>query len=167
MVHAQPNGKGVAAMANQYDYDDDDDFETEEAQGPANLRKALKKAEREAKAMREELEALRSQQRQQNVKSVLEQKGVNPKIAALLPSDVDSPEKIDSWLNEYADVFGALTRQSDDLADNPDVIASRRIDNAVSTASTPQREEDMLTRLNSAKTKDELDRMIFGESLGR
>lgn len=155
-------------MANQYDYDDDDDFETEEASGPANLRKALKKAEREAKAMRDELEALRSQQRQQSVKSFLEQKGINPKIAALLPADMDSPEKIDSWLNEYSDVFGSLTKsESDDLANNPDVIASKRIDNSISTASNPAREEDMLSRLLSAKNKDELDQMIFGGSTGR
>lgn len=166
MVHAQPNGKGVAAMANQYDYDDDDDFETEEAQGPANLRKALKKAEREAKAMREELEALRSQQRQQSVKSVLEQKGVNPKIAALLPKDVDSPEKIDAWLSEYSDVFSALNTQSDDIED-PNREINQRIDRTISTASTPAREEDMMSRLTSVKNKEELDQLIFGSSLGR
>lgn len=166
MVHAQPNGKGVAAMANQYDYDDDDDFETEEAQGPANLRKALKKAEREAKAMREELEALRSQQRQQSVKNVLEQKGVNSKIAALLPSDVDTPEKIDAWLSEYADVFGALNTQSDDIED-PNREINQRIDRTISTASTPAREEDIMSRLASAKNKEELDQLIFGSSLGR
>lgn len=155
-------------MANQYDEYDDDDFETEEASGPANLRKALKKAEREAKAMRDELDALRAQQRQQNVKSLLETKGINPKIAALLPADADSPEKIDAWLGEYADVFGSLGKaQSDDLSDNPDVIASRRIDNSISSASTPAREEDMLSRLLSAKNKDELDQMIFGGSTGR
>lgn len=153
-------------MANQYDYDDDDDFETEEAQGPANLRKALKKAEREAKAMREELEALRSQQRQQSVKNVLEQKGVNPKIAALLPSDVDSPEKIDAWLNEYSDVFNALSAQSNDVED-PNREINQRIDRTISTASTPAREEDMMSRLTSVKNKEELDQLIFGSSLGR
>jgi uncharacterized alpha-E superfamily protein len=75
--------KGVAAMANQYnDYDDDDDYDIEEESGPASLRKALKKAEREAKQLRDELTSLRSESRTRTVKDVLETKGVNPKIAA-------------------------------------------------------------------------------------
>lgn len=155
-------------MANQYDYDDDDDFGTDEAQGPANLRKALKRAEKEAKAMRDELDALRGAQRQRNVKDVLETKGVNPKIAAFIPADQDTPEKIAAWLDEYADVFGGINpAQSNDTMDHPDAASSRRIDESISTASTPGREEDMATRLASVKSKDELDQLIFGTSLGR
>ncbi len=94
-------------MANQYnDYDEDDDFDIEEESGPANLRKALKKAEREAKQLRDELTSLRSESRTRTVKDVLETKGVNPKIAAFIPADADTPEKVALWLDEYSDVFG-------------------------------------------------------------
>lgn len=154
-------------MANQYEEYEDDDFETEDSNGPANLRRALKKAEREAKAMRDELESLRSQNRQRSVKDVLETKGVNPKIAAFIPADMDTPEKIAGWLDEYADVFGGINPQQSDDVEDPNRESSQRIDRAISNASTPAREEDMLSRVNSAKNKEELDQMIFGTSLGR
>jgi len=155
-------------MTNQYnDYDDDDDYGTEDS-GPANLRKALKKAEKEAKAMRDELDSLRAQSRQRNVKDVLETKGVNPKIAAFIPADVDAPEKIAAWLDEYADVFGfQAPAQSDQQELSEGAVTQRRMDESTQSASTPGREEDMISRLTSVNSKEELDQLIFGTSIGR
>ena len=154
-------------MTNQYDYDDDDDFDAEESTGPASLRKALKKAEREAKALKDELSTLKSAARQRSVKDVLEAKGVNPKIAAFIPADVDAPEKIATWLDEYSDVFGFAMQQSDAPINTEDAVNARRIDSAVSNANTPSRDEDLASLLASAQTKDELDQLIFGTKLGR
>jgi hypothetical protein len=152
-------------MTNQYDEYEDDDFETEEAQGPAKLRNALKKAEKREKALMEELAALKGNVRQRSVKDVLEAKGVNPKIAAFIPAGVDAPEKIAAWLDEYADVFG-FANQSQESAVQGDATA-RRIEEVTQTATTPTGGEDVLARLTSAKSKDELDQLIFGTSLGR
>lgn len=153
-------------MANQYnDYDEDDDFDIEEESGPANLRKALKKAERESKQLRDELSSLRSESRTRTVKDVLETKGVNPKIAAFIPADADTPEKVALWLDEYSDVFGFQTNeQSDDIV-APD--SARRIQDSTSTASTAGRDEDIASRVASANSKEELDQLIFGMSTGR
>ena len=90
-------------MANQYEYEDD--YE-EQDNGPAELRKALKKAQKEREAIEAELNKLRSDMRSRSVKDVLASKGVPDKLAKLIPSDVDTPEQIDAWLNEYSDVFG-------------------------------------------------------------
>ena len=152
-------------MANQYDEYDDDDFEVEEANSPAGLRKALKKAEREAKQLRDELSALRSESRTRTVKDVLETKGVNPKIAAFIPADVDTPEKIAMWIEEYSDVFGLAQQSTNDNVEVPE--SARRIQDATANASTPSQDEDMATRLMSANSKEELDQLIFGMSTGR
>jgi hypothetical protein len=153
-------------MANQYEeYDDDDDFDTEEANGPANLRKALKRAEREAGKLKDELASLRSESRTRTVKDVLETKGVNPKIAAFIPADADTPEKVALWLDEYSDVFGFQTNeQSDDIV-APD--SARRIQESTSTATTAGRDEDLGARLAATNSKEELDQLIFGMSTGR
>jgi hypothetical protein len=153
-------------MANQYEeYEDDDDFDTEEANGPANLRKALKRAEREASKLKDELASLRSESRTRTVKDVLETKGVNPKIAAFIPADADTPEKVALWLDEYSDVFGYKTNeQSDDIV-APD--SARRIQESTSTATTSGRDEDLGARLAATNSKEELDQLIFGMSTGR
>ena len=72
-------------MANQYD---DDDFDLEdEAQpdpnGPANLRKALRRAEKEKKELAEQLSKIQSDLRERSVKEVLESKGVPSKVAKI------------------------------------------------------------------------------------
>jgi hypothetical protein len=153
-------------MANQYEeYEDDDDFDTEEANGPANLRKALKRAEREAGKLKDELASLRSESRTRTVKDVLETKGVNPKIAAFIPADADTPEKVALWLDEYSDVFGFQTNeQSDDIV-APD--SARRIQESISTATTSGRDEDLGARLAATNSREELDQLIFGMSTGR
>ncbi len=46
-----------------------------------------------------ELNKLRSDMRSRSVKDVLASKGVSDKLAKLIPSDVDTPEQIDAWLN--------------------------------------------------------------------
>jgi len=75
-------------MANQYEYEDD--YE-EQDNGPAELRKALKKAQKEREAIEAELSQLRSDMRSRSVKDVLASKGVPDKLAKLIPSDMNTP----------------------------------------------------------------------------
>ena len=95
-------------MANQYDEDDDFDVteDTQDTNGPANLRKALKRAEKEKKELTEQLAAIQSDLRSRSVKEVLASKGVPDKLAKFIPSDVSTPEQVDAWLTENADIFG-------------------------------------------------------------
>ena len=146
-------------MANQYEYEDD----YEEDNGPAELRKALKKAQREREAIEAELSKLRGDLRQRTVKDVLESKGVNAKLAKLIPSDITAPEEIDAWLNEYSDVFGTPV-QSAEPVNSADIESARRIDASTSTASTPQSNEDMYAKLMSATSLEELNQ-ITGQTI--
>ena len=161
--------KGVAVMAaNQYDYEDD--YEEQDS-GPADLRKALKKAQKEREALEAELNQIRKDLKSRTVKEVLESKGVPTKLAKLIPSDIDSPEQIDAWLTEYSDVFGLQTQDQEEPAqpnvDQDTIKASQRINQTTSTAQTPSGDESIHQKLLAAGSKEELDRMIFGQSIGR
>ena len=153
--------------ANQYE--EDDNYE-EQDNGPAELRKALKKAQKEREAIEAELNKMRSELRARSVKDVLASKGVPDKLAKLIPSDVDTPEQIDSWLTEYSDVFGLQAKQEEPVqptVDEETVKANQRINQSTSTAQIPSADGNSYQKLMGAKTKEELDQMIFGQSLGR
>ena len=156
-------------MANQYD-DDDYDYEeeTQDSNGPANLRKALRKAEKDRKALEEQLSSLKSNLRERSVKDVLETKGVNSKIAKFIPSDLEAPEQIAVWLEENADVFGFSTnRQSEPAELSQEAITEQRINNSASTGITPGRDEDLYNKIQSASSKEELMQLMGIVTNGR
>jgi hypothetical protein len=149
-------------MANQYE--DDDDFdeveETPDQNGPANLRKALKRAEREKKEMAEQLAAIQADLRSRSVKEVLASKGVPDKVAKFIPGDVTTPEQIDSWLTDNADIFGFQKTEEAAQADEKtqaNVAAYNRINASTQNANTPSREADLMSKLEGAKSIDELN----------
>lgn len=153
-------------MANQYE--DDDDYDFAEDNGPANLRKALKKAEKDRKELEEQLSSLKSNLRQRSVKDVLEAKGVNSKIATFIPSNIEAPEAIAAWLDEHADVFGFQSElQNSEPALTEDARSDQRINQAVNSSSSPSGEEDIMNRLANVNSREELDQLVFGKSMGR
>jgi hypothetical protein len=82
------------------------DDEDEDTNLVKDLRKQLK-AVKDAKAeLDKELSTLRPQVRSSSLKSVLSEIGANPKIAALLPQDLDpTKDAVEKWLDEYGDLF--------------------------------------------------------------
>ncbi len=153
--------------ANQYE----DEYDNEEHENaPADLRRALKKAQKEREAIEAELQKMRSELRSRSVKDVLEQKGVPSKLAKLIPSDIDTPEQIDAWLSEYADVFGVQIKQEQSAqptVDDETIRDNQRINNVTSTAQNPSGELNAHQKVLAAKSKEELDQLLFGQSLGR
>ena len=157
-------------MANQYD-DEDDDLDTvqDTDNGPANLRKALKRAEKEKKELAEQLANIQADLRSRSVKEVLASKGVPDKIAKFIPSDVTAPEQIDAWLNEHSDVFG-LSKSEDAPADEAKQETKanyQRINAATQNANTPVRDADLLAKVSGTASKEELDMLVFGQSMNR
>jgi len=157
-------------MANQYD-DEDDDLDTtpEVDNGPANLRKALKRAEKEKKELAEQLASIQSDLRNRSLKDVLASKGVPDKIAKFIPSDVTAPEQIDAWLNEHSDVFGFA--KPEDAPANEEKEATKasyqRINAATQNANAPVRDADTVAKINGTNSREELDVLVFGQSLNR
>lgn len=146
-------------------YDDDDDFFEEEDQtgGLQNLRKADRAKSKRIKELESELESLRNFQRQSVVSSVLNERGVNPKIATFIPSDVaNDPESIGQWLDEHGEVFGVQQRVQQPMVDQENLSTLRQIDAVTGSALSPDDVNDMFSRLNNAQSAEELMEMIYG-----
>jgi hypothetical protein len=149
------------------DFDLDDENETPQVGNNNDLIKQLRKAERSKDKMIKELQSklgdLESAQREVTVRSVLESKGLNPKVAKLLPANLEpTAEAVDGWLAEYGDVFGIQTVDAREAS--PDLAALRQIDRVTSGAITPDKMEDMLLRLDQAQSQDEIINMIYGQN---
>jgi hypothetical protein len=146
-------------------YDDDDDFLEEEDQtgGLQNLRKADRAKSKRIKELEGELESLRNFQRQSVVSSVLNERGVNPKIATFIPLDVaNDPESIGQWLDEHGEVFGVQQRVQQPMVDQENLSTLRQIDAVTGSALSPDDVNDMFSRLNNAQSAEELMEMIYG-----
>ena len=100
--------KGVTVMSF---YDDDDDFEGNESEGIKQLRSAQKAATKRIKELESELDSFRSTERTRSVSDVLAARGLNSKIADLIPSDLRGSDDINRWLDERADVFAGGTNR--------------------------------------------------------
>ena len=156
-------------MANQYDEDDFDEIEeTQDANGPANLRKALKRAEKEKKELAEQLSVIQSDLRSRSVKEVLATKGVPEKVAKFIPGDISTPEAVDAWLTENADVFGFQIAGSEPAPTSEEtqanVAAYQRINAASQNANTPTRDQDLAAKIAGAKTVEELNALTGSPS---
>lgn len=146
-------------MATNYEYDDEDDTTTDVV---GQLRKVNRALEKRTKELEQELSGLKNQTRQRTVKDVLQTKGFNPKIAAFIPQDIDtSEEAITQWINEYGDVFGAAPAvESQPKEQTQDVTAQSRINNIVATGQAPSIDQDAMSKVINAKSRDELDALL-------
>jgi len=146
-------------------YEDDDDFFEEEDQtsGLQNLRKADRAKSKRIKELETELESLRSFQRQSVVSSVLNERGVNPKVATFIPSDVaNDPESIGKWLDEHGEIFGVQSQVQQPMVDQENLSMLQQIDAVTSSALSPDDVNDVFSRLNNAQSAEELLEMIYG-----
>jgi len=163
-------------MANQYE-DDEDDLDLEDTptqvdpNGPANLRKALKRAEKEKKELAEQLANIQSDLRNRSVKEVLAQKGVPDKVAKFIPGDVQTPEQIDAWLIENSDVFGFQKAEAETapISDEEQTnrAAYQRINAATQNANTPTRDADLMAKITGAKSIEDLNALTGNASQRR
>jgi len=152
-------------MSQNNEYDDEfDDFGDEGTDVVKQLRKVNRTLEKRAKELEQELKGLQSQTRQRTVKDVLQAKGINPKIAAFIPQDIDtSEEAINGWLNEYGDVFGSTQNANSEQVSNNnslDVSANARINQVVSTGQVPEVDSDAMAKILAAGNADELNRIL-------
>lgn len=152
-------------MSNTYQEweDDDDDFnqsQQSESDLLKQLRKELKTKSKMLSEMEGQLSSIKTEQRQNVIKSVLESKGVSPKIAKFIPQDIEAnPDVIDNWIKENADVFGLTVQTPDDV--KPDLATLRQIDSVTANAQSPAGLDDIMLRLQNAESEDEIKALIF------
>lgn len=150
-------------MATNYDDDDfDEDFEPQDV--VKQLRRVNKTLEKRLKELEVEATTLKNQTRQRTVKDVLTAKGINPKVAAFIPQDLDaSEEAVNNWLNEYGDVFGVNQDTKDgesQASKDPALQAQKRINDVVSTGTPPGVDEDSMARILNATSAAELSALL-------
>lgn len=150
-------------MATNYDDDDfDEDFEPQDV--VKQLRRVNKTLEKRLKELEVEATTLKNQTRQRTVKDVLTAKGINPKVAAFIPQDLDaSEEAVNNWLNEYGDVFGVnqdTTNGESQASKDPALQAQKRINDVVSTGTPPGVDEDSMAKILNAKSAAELSALL-------
>ena len=147
-----------------YDYEDDD-FGIEDSGNDLvkQLRKATKQKDKELAELKAQFESLNKAQRERAIKDALESRGVNGKIASFIPQDIDpTEESVSKWLEDYADVFGIETSQTQAQPNvNPnDAAAYKRMTNSADSGVSPEHNGDIMQRLMNANSKEELDDVI-------
>ena len=147
-----------------YDYEDDDsDLNDLGNDLVKQLRKTNKQKEKELSDLKAQFESLSKAQRERTIKDALERRGVNQKIAAFIPQDIDpTEESVSNWLTNYADVFGLELVQQNQTpnVDPAQAAAYRKMTNTVDQAASPEPTEDVMRRLMNAHSKEELDEVI-------
>jgi hypothetical protein len=147
-----------------YDYEDDDDITQDESPNDLvkQLRKASKQKDKELAELRSQFESLSKGQRERAIKDALAARGVNGKIAAFIPQDIDpTEESVSKWLEDYADVFGIEVSQTQTPNVNPaDAAAYKRMTNSADSGASPEHNGDIMQKLMNANSKEELDEVI-------
>ena len=150
-------------MSNNYwdDDEDDQDTEVEEQMDGSDLLKKLRKAkrsdEKRIKELTEQLEGFSKSQRERVVKEVLDKKGVNPKAQRLLLKDLEdiNEESVNNWLEDNGDLFGlAPSEVSEEKQLN--LAALRQQDVVTQMGTTPERADDLESRISNAQSADEI-----------
>jgi hypothetical protein len=154
---------GEGPMSN-YDYEDDD-FDTDSSGNDLvkQLRKATKQKDKELAELKAQFESLNKAQRERAIKDALASRGVNSKIAAFIPQDIDpTEESVSKWLEDYSDVFGYESNQTQATPNvNPaDAAAYKRMTNTVETGVSPEHNDNIMQKLMNANSREELDDVI-------
>ena len=89
----------------------------------------------------------------------------NPKIAALIPQNLDStPEALNSWLEQFGDIFGIASQPQQQANIDPmDLAALRQIDAATSNAISPDDVNDSFSLINNAQSREELLEFLYSQ----
>lgn len=126
------------------------------------LRKALKAEQRRAKELETNLGELSKAQKERILKDVFTSRGVNAKIAAFVPNDIEaSEEAISSWIDQYSDVFGI--QQNASKVSEQDIASMQKMNNVLTNAEAPGASDDIANRLANAESEDEILTILSGQ----
>ena len=149
-------------------WDDDDEQDGPEPTGNPNsstmrqLRAADRAKGKRIKELEGELADLRRSGRDRSIKDVLGARGLNPKIAAFIPGDIEPNEDaVSKWLDEYGDLFGPAPAATSD-PEPPSAADLRQMDSVMAGATVPANQEQMAQRIANASSVEELNAVIFG-----
>ncbi len=148
-------------LSTDWDFDEDENSGQPQNKG-GGLRAQLEQALKDNKELRGKLDAAEKNLRKEAVTRVISGKGYKPKLAKLIPADVEpTDEGITKWLDEYGDLFGVDNMKEQQEQQQQTDTASAEDDGANSEfaqqlaamgrttagAQPPVKQEDILKRL--------------------
>jgi len=145
---------------------DEYDNEEETSDKPKGLRAQLESVLDKNKTLESELASLKTSLRQKEINDILSAKGIDSKVAALIPSTI---EDVNEWLEEYAPVFGSQTSTGSEAvaeatpkvnATANEINSASRLNSLSLTASSPNLIADLDKALSEAKTQDEFNAIL-------
>ena len=96
-----------------------------------------------------------------SVGEILEGFGLNPRIAAFIPEDVEADEDaIAEWLNEYGDAFGIEAVEEE--TPSPDARAYEQMSDFDDGSVDPFVGQDLASRIANATSAEELGNLLKG-----
>lgn len=105
-------------LSEQWDYDDDETTQ-QQKQGGGGLRAQLEAALKKNKELETKLADTDAKLRKEAVNRIISSKGYKPKVAKLIPREVEpTDEAITKWLEDYADIFN-LEKKEEDEGEKP------------------------------------------------
>ena len=141
------------------------DFEDEDAGSGTDLVKKLRKEiDRLSKQLKERddiLDEITSYSHEASVGDILESFGLNPRIAAFIPEDVEADEDaVAEWLNEYGDAFGIEAVEEGE--ESPDAQAFEQMSDFDNGDIDPYVGQDLASRIANASSPEELSSLLKG-----
>jgi hypothetical protein len=127
------------------------------------LRKALKVEQRKNKELETSYSEITKTQKERILKDVLASKGVSPKIAQFIPTDIEASEDaISAWLDNNGDVFG-YTPSEKQKVNQEDISSMKKMDAVLTGAETPISSDDIQNRIANAQSEDEIISILSGQ----
>jgi len=158
---------------NQDWYEDDEsdfeDYSDEPQRGSSDdvlkkVRRAERSKDKQLKEALAELESLRKFQRESTISQVLNEKGVNPKVAKFIPEDIElSADSISEWLNDNGDLFGFAAPAKESPISHEDMGALQQMGMVASGALTPDDVNDAFSMVNNAQSAEELLNYLYSQ----
>lgn len=157
----------------QYEYDSEDfdlEIDDSELSGTDLVKKLRKQINAMNKALKEKDELLSEYQEvayQNSVAETLSDWGLNPRIAAFVPDDIEDEEELAAWLEEYGDAFniGSVQEETDVEGyplDDDALQASELMSDLEDGSFDPEVGLDIQHRMEQAQTPEELLAMLRG-----
>lgn len=145
------------AEYDEFDFEDDD-------QGTdlvKNLRKQVKELSSALKERDEYLQEFLMVSREQELSEALQEMGVNPRVAAFVPDDVEDMDDLEAWLGEYGEVFGI--EAVDDEGGAPESVQAAELMSAVEEGGIdPTVGQSLEAKIQAASTPEELAAILKG-----
>lgn len=141
-------------MGENYDDDDLDVENDNDSNLVRDLRKQLKAAKKAQDETQARLAEFEAQARKASVADVLKSRGARPEIAKFYNGDDTSPEAVNAWLTENAELFGVDT--SADEIDDETASAVEAVDR-VSAKAKPKTGgslQELIERMKSASPEE-------------